>query len=271
MTDTEIEIIHGTIRAAQCVVRIAKDLCRDIYARRTTITSADWQQAIQGFQDSTKVRTTDSEFSTNAIQLLHNAVPKLAESGGLYQDWLAASCPRDTLPSFEQFTDDFNYLHERMTSLETILKDGVPKAGPSMSQTEWEDCHNALAMLEATPTTGHDIELLSFAAAICRRLKHILPRESRHALDVLKDYLAGRARKDAVLIVHADATKGRWRSIRNSSFKPVRIQKTERIAKIVQVATSLDARNAATEAALACNDLLDENSADLLREFLPCA
>ena len=134
-----------------------------------------------------------------------------------------------------------------------------------MTPEEWKSNDSVLAMLEAMPTRGFDYELISFAATVCQRLKHLLPRESLDALAVLELYVAGNASEAEVLAVRDKASTARQSARIGKSFKAVKIHPPERAAMVVEVATTLDGWNAAKVASLACVDLLGDNAADLLR------
>ena len=135
----------------------------------------------------------------------------------------------------------------------------------AMTPEEWKSSDSVLAMLEAMPTRGFCKELISFAASVCQRLKHLLPRESLDALAILEQYVAENSSGAEVLAVRDKASAARKCARISKSFKAVKIHPPERAAMVVEVATTLDGRNAAKVAALACVDLLDDNAADLLR------
>ncbi len=137
-----------------------------------------------------------------------------------------------------------------------------------MTQEEWEASNSPLLMLEALPPAGFDERLLSFSVAICHRMRHLLPMESLQALATVDEYLSGNGAVEQVIAARVAAATGRNRVTRRTSIKPVKIHPQERAAMVVQSITSLDAWNAAKDAAIACVDLLDEDVTHLLREFI---
>ena len=137
-----------------------------------------------------------------------------------------------------------------------------------MTSDEWESSCSVLEMLEAIPTSRFHYQLLSFTVSICQRMSHLLPRESLAALTVVERYLAGQATEAEVQAANTMAADGCRKARIKVTFKPVRIHSRERAAMIVQAATTLEAWQAAKDAALACVDLLEVDPVRLLRNSL---
>jgi len=137
-----------------------------------------------------------------------------------------------------------------------------------MTAEEWDTCGHAMTMLDALEARGGQHQLRGFACACCRRLSHILPKESRDALAVAEAYADGKA-SDSDLQAACDKAKaGRRRISENSGFGKRKIRTSGRVALAVELAASPDAWQAAREAILLYVDLFGKQQTDLLRQYV---
>jgi hypothetical protein len=134
-----------------------------------------------------------------------------------------------------------------------------------MTAAEWATSAHALAMLDALDGGSHAAPLRRFACACCRRMWDLLPGESRRALEVAEGYAGGGASAAELAAAREEAVRGYRRADRQISYKK---RKVRTQARAVVAAASPDGWQAAREAATACIDLLGEQPAELLREFV---
>jgi hypothetical protein len=137
-----------------------------------------------------------------------------------------------------------------------------------MTAAEWATSPHALAMLDALEGSAHAVPLRRFACACCRRLWELLPAESRHALEVAERYAGGAASEEELAAAREEAVRGYRRVDRQISYKKRKVRTQARAALQVVAAASPDGWQAAREAVLACTDLLGEQPAEQLRQFV---